>query len=84
MAKYDDVAFRSTDVEAKTAGAKYNQENVLSRRPSAFQKPRNRLTTGLQQLRSLHNFEFQPPMPRPSRLHENIHTTANCNSFGTS
>ena len=38
---------------------------VTSRPPSSFQKPRDRFETGMIQLNSQYNPDFQPPMPRP-------------------
>lgn len=38
---------------------------VTSRPPSPFQKPNARFQTGLDQIRSQHNNDFLPPMPRP-------------------
>src|SRR6218665_2025207 len=42
------------------------RSSTTARRPSPFQKPHNRLATGLEQLRAQHNFHFQPPMPKPT------------------
>lgn len=38
---------------------------ATSRPPSSFQKPKDRFATGLMQIQSQHNEDFNPPMPRP-------------------